>query len=66
MNKITYNDMLSRLTDLKSLATYSDERCLEASSYERLSRYDAATDTYINWDANDDDEIGRASCRERE
>jgi Protein of unknown function (DUF2961). len=55
MNKITYNDMLSRLTDLKSLATYSDERCIEASSYERLSRYDTETDTYVNWDANDDD-----------
>jgi len=55
MNKITYGDMLDRLTDLKSLVSYSDERCLEASSYERLSRYDEVTDTYVNWDANEDD-----------
>jgi hypothetical protein len=30
------------------------ERCAQWSSYDRATRYDAATDTYLHWGANDD------------
>ena len=54
-NHITYIDMLNRLNDMERLAVYSDERCFEASSYEKLSKYDEINDCYIDWGANNDD-----------
>jgi hypothetical protein len=53
---LTYPDLVHRLTDLQHLATLppAGEKTALASSYDRKSQYDAATDKYINWDANDD------------
>ncbi len=53
---LTYVDLLSRLTDMErlSLAPVDGERAGCVSSYDRHSRYDPDTDTYRDWDANDD------------
>jgi hypothetical protein len=53
---LTYKDLVRRLTDLEHLAVLpeSGEKGALASSYDRSSRYDAATDKYIAWDANYD------------
>jgi hypothetical protein len=52
----TYPQLLERLTDLQQLAKLPPpgERTALASSYDRRSRYDAATDKYIDWDSNHD------------
>jgi hypothetical protein len=53
---LTYPDLVHRLTDLDHLAVPppAGERGALASSYDRASKYDPATDTYIHWDANGD------------
>jgi hypothetical protein len=53
---LTYPDLVHRLTDLQGLAVPppAGETTSLASSYDRGSRYDAANDKYINWDANGD------------
>lgn len=53
---LTYADLVRRLTDLEHLALLPPpgERCAQWSSYDRASRYDAATGRYVNWDANGD------------
>jgi len=53
---LTYLDLIHRLTDLKYLATIpaAGDQCAQWSSYDRKSRYDAANDKYIAWDANGD------------
>src|SRR5438477_2913060 len=53
---LTYVDLVNRLTDLPYLATLppAGEQCAQWSSYDRKSRYDAATGKYFNWDANGD------------
>jgi hypothetical protein len=53
---LTYVDLVRRLTDLERLAVLPapGERCEQWSSYDRASRYDAATGKYLNWDANGD------------
>jgi hypothetical protein len=53
---LTYVDLVHRLTDLQGLATPPPpgETTSLASSYDRASRYDAASDKYINWSANGD------------
>jgi hypothetical protein len=53
---LTYPDLVHRLTDLSHLAVPPavGEKTALASSYDRLSTYDAATDRYHNWDANGD------------
>jgi hypothetical protein len=53
---LTYPDLLERLYDLDYLATVpdKDEHSGNFSSYDRRSRYDEATNTYLHWDANDD------------
>lgn len=53
---LTYVDLVHRLTDLERLARLPEagERCEQWSSYDRASRYDAATRKYIGWDANGD------------
>jgi len=55
---LSYVDLVHRLTDLEYLATIpaSGEKCAQWSSYDRKSRYDAATDKYLAWDANGDDD----------
>ncbi len=52
----TYPQLVSRLTDMEQLALLPPpgETTGLSSSYDRNSRYDAATDQYINWGANAD------------
>jgi len=54
--KLTYVDLVKRLTDLEYLATLpaAGDHCAQWSSYDRASRYDAASGKYVNWDANGD------------
>ncbi len=56
--KITYIDLVNRLTDLEGLAVLpvSGEQCAQWSSYDRRSKYDEINDQYIEWGANDDGE----------
>ena len=56
MTELSYLDLIGRLTDLTRLATPPprDERTGTFSSYDRRSRYNASTDQYEAWDANDD------------
>ncbi|HEY3397167.1 MAG TPA: glycoside hydrolase family 172 protein [Armatimonadota bacterium] len=52
----TYLDLVKRLTDLKYLSTLPapGDTMAQWSSYDRASKYDAATDKYLAWDANGD------------
>jgi hypothetical protein len=54
--KLTYVDLVDRLTNLEHLATLPElgEKTAMGSSYDRASRYDAATGKYVKWDANGD------------
>src|SRR5262252_4993646 len=54
--KLSYVDLVHRITDLEYLSTVPapGDQCAQWSSYDRKGRYDAATDKYINWDANGD------------
>jgi len=54
--ELTYVDLVKRLTDLEYLATVPPpgEQCVQWSSYDRKSRYDAAREKYVGWDANGD------------
>jgi len=54
--KLSYVDLVNRLTDLEGLATLPvpGETCAQWSSYDRASRYDAASGKYIAWEANAD------------
>ena len=54
--KLTYVDLVKRLTDLEHLATLpaAGETTKQWSSYDRASKYDAQTGKYIRWDANGD------------
>src|SRR5258708_37118545 len=54
--KLTYVDLVRRVTDLEYLATLPvlGDQCAQWSSYDRKSRYDSAADKYIAWDANGD------------
>jgi hypothetical protein len=53
---LSYVDLVHRITDLEFLATLplSGDQCAQWSSYDRKSRYDAATGKYLDWDANGD------------
>ena len=53
---LTYVDLVKRITDLEQLAVLPNpgERCEQWSSYDRASKYDAATGKYVGWDANGD------------
>lgn len=55
-SKLTYVDLIQRLTDLEHLATLPPpgETTRQWSSYDRASRYDEATGKYVGWDANRD------------
>ena len=54
--KLTYVDLVKRLTDLEQLATLPapGETTRQWSSYDRASKYDAAAGKYVRWDANGD------------
>jgi hypothetical protein len=54
--KLTYVDLVKRLTDLEHLATLPEpgETTAQWSSYDRASKYDEQTGKYIRWDANGD------------
>ena len=54
--KLTYIDLVNRLTDLEHLATLPvpGEKCAQQSSWDRASKYDEATGKYVKWDANGD------------
>ncbi len=54
--RLTYADLLERLTDLERLATLPEpgEKCAQVSSYDRRSRYDKKAGRYVDWDANVD------------
>lgn len=53
---LTYADLVSRIADLEHLSVLPQdgEKCGQWSSYDRASKYDAATGKYIHWDANAD------------
>ncbi|MEN6332688.1 MAG: DUF2961 domain-containing protein, partial [Phycisphaerales bacterium] len=54
--KLTYIDLVNRLTDLEYPATLPlpGEKCLQWSSWDRASKYDEASGQYVKWDANGD------------
>jgi hypothetical protein len=54
--KLSYVDLINRLTDLEHLATLPapGEKCAQWSSYDRRSKYDEATGKHVDWAANGD------------
>src|SRR5689334_7567271 len=54
--KLSYVELVQRITDLEYVATLPlpGDQCAQWASYDRKSRYDAAADKYIDWDANGD------------
>ncbi|MHC4521372.1 MAG: DUF2961 domain-containing protein, partial [Planctomycetota bacterium] len=54
--RLTYVDLVRRLTNLEHLATLPapGEQCRQWSSWDRRSQYDAASGRYVDWDANGD------------
>ena len=54
--RLTYIDLISRLTDLEHPATLPapGEKCVQWSSWDRRSKYDEAAGRYVGWDANGD------------
>jgi len=54
--KLTYVDLVGRLTDLERLAVLPApaDTCAQWSSYDRASKFDEATGKYVRWDANGD------------
>ena len=54
--KLTYVDLVGRLTDLERLAVLPapGDTCSQWSSYDRASKFDEATGKYVRWDANGD------------
>ncbi len=53
---LSYPDLVHRLTDMESLSVLPlpGEKGALASSYDRASRYDAATGKYLDWNHNGD------------
>jgi hypothetical protein len=54
--RLTYLDLVKRLTDLEALAVLpaAGEKCQQWSSYDRGSKYDEKTGKYVGWFANGD------------
>ena len=52
----TYPDIVKMLTDMERLSVLpvQGEACAQFSSYDRSSKYDEKTNSYIGWDANGD------------
>ena len=59
--KLSYVDLVNCLTDLERLAVLPrpGERCAQFSSFERDSRYDTATERYLDWGGNPDEDFVR-------
>ena len=55
-NEVKYADLVDRMLDLKRLAELPEEGETSGmfSSYDRRSKYDEATGTYLEWSANND------------
>ena len=55
-DKLTYVDLVKRLTDLEGLAVLPQpgEKCLQWASWDRNAKYDEKTGKYVNWSANGD------------
>jgi len=55
-NRMTYTDLVGHLTDLERISTLPEqgEQCMQWSSYDRRSQYNAKTGKYIKWEANGD------------
>src|SRR6476646_6914130 len=54
-NKVSYQDLLSYLTDLDKLPVIEPGvYCKQFSSYDRHSQIDESTGKYLHWDANGD------------
>ena len=53
---LSYADLVNRMTNLERLAVLpaTGERCAQASSYDRASKYDEKTGKYVEWGANGD------------
>ena len=53
---LTYPDLVKRLTDLEHLAVLpaAGETCKQWASWDRGSKYDEASEKYVNWGANGD------------
>ncbi len=53
---LTYTDIVSKIYDFPALANLPEkgEEGALFSSYDRKSKYDEKTDSYINWEANGD------------
>jgi len=62
---LTYEDIIAKIYDLPALATLpeKEEKGALFSSYDRESRYDEKTDSYLRWRANDD---GRGCVRKED
>ena len=62
---LTYEDIIAKIYDLPALATLPEkgEKGALFSSYDRESRYDEKTDSYLRWRANDD---GRGCVRKED
>ncbi len=56
VHAMTYVDILRQMRDLEHLAALPAPgvKTAQNSSYDRASRYDAGSDTYVNWGANGD------------
>ncbi len=54
--RLSYVELVKRLTDLEYLATLPipGEQCAQWSSYDRKSRYDETSGKYVGWEANGD------------
>ena len=54
--KLSYVDLVKHITDLERLASLpaQGDSCAQWSSYDRKSKYDEKSGTYVNWDANGD------------
>lgn len=53
--RLDYQTLVRDLYDLERLPALGDGvRTKQLSSYDRATRYDATTDTYLSWDANAD------------
>ncbi|MBT1688597.1 glycoside hydrolase family 172 protein [Dawidia soli] len=62
---ITHTDLIERVYDLEHLAMppLKGERSGTFTSYDRAANYDAKTDRYVHWEANDD---GRGYIRKED
>jgi len=55
-NELKYAELVNRMVDMKRLAVLPDEGETSGmfSSYDRRSKYDETSDSYVDWSANND------------